>query len=214
MTAPETVTEMRQVIIDAAHACFRERGLRKTTVVDIGRVAGVSRSTIYTYFRDKAAIVEACAESTSYRFYREMAKAMDAGRLLEDKLSLAASFVWRARRHLEPEKYFDEDEVGLLLTKNAGVLLRECVDFVAPYLKAAILTGEIRKDVDVQVAGEVFARLLFSLFSTPSSTLDLDDPEVVRRLVCDHVVRGLPTIDGSIGRAPSRRTRGREETVG
>lgn len=212
MTAPETVTEMRQVIIDAAHACFRERGLRKTTVVDIGRVAGVSRSTIYTYFRDKAAIVEACAESTSYRFYREMAKAMDAGSLLEDKLSLAASFVWRARRHLEPEKYFDEDEVGLLLTKNAGVLLRECVDFVAPYLKAAILTGEIRKDVDVQVAGEVFARLLFSLFSTPSSTLDLEDPEVVRRLVCDHLVRGLAG-DRWIGRAPSRRTRARERTA-
>jgi AcrR family transcriptional regulator len=213
MMAAETGTDMRQVIIDAAHACFREYGLRKTTVVDIGRVAGVSRSTIYSYFRDKAAIVEACAESTSYRFYREMAKAMDAGQSLEDKLSLAASFVWRARRHLEPEKYFDEDEVGLLLTKNAGVLLRECVDFVAPYLKAAILTGEIRKDVDVQVAGEVFARLLFSLFGTPSSTLDLDDPEVVRRLVCDHVVRGLAN-DRWIGRAPSRRTKGREETVG
>jgi hypothetical protein len=121
--------------------------------------------------------------------------------------------VWRARRYLEPEKYFDEDEVALLLTKNAGVLLRECVDFVAPYLKAAILTGEIRKDVDVQVAGEVFARLLFSLFSTPSSTLDLDDLEVVRRLVCDHVVRGLAK-DRWVGRAPPRRTKGREETVG
>ena len=210
MTAAETGTDMRQAIIDAAHACFREYGLRKTTVVDIGRVAGVSRSTIYSYFRDKAAIVEACAENTSHRFYREMAKAMDAGSLLEGKLSLAASFVWRARRFIEPEKYFDEDEVSLLLTKNAGVLLRECVDFVAPYLKAAMLTGEIRKDVDVQVAGEVFARLLFSLFSTPSSTLDLDDPDVVHRLVCDQLVRGLAN-DRWVGRAPARRTSAREE---
>ena len=210
MTAAQSVTDTRQVIIDAAHTCFRECGLRKTTVVDIGRVAGVSRSTIYSYFRDKAEIVEACAENTSYRFYREMAKAMDAGSLLEDKLSLAASFVWRARRYIEPEKYFDEDEVGLLLTKNAGVLLRECVDFVAPYLTAAKLTGEIRKDVDVKIAGEVFARLLFSLFSTPSSTLDLDDPDVVHRLVCDHLVRGLAN-DRWIGRAPARPRSAREE---
>jgi hypothetical protein len=72
------------------------------------------------------------------------------------------------------------------------------------------LTGEIRKDVDVQIAGEVFARLLFSLFSTPSSTLDLDDPDVVHRLVCDHLVRGLAN-DRWIGRAPARSTSAREE---
>lgn len=76
---------------------------------------------------------------------------MDAGNPLEDTLSLAASFSWRARRYIEPEEYFDEDEVSLLLTKNGRVLLRERVNFVAPYIKAAMLTGEIRKDVDVQV---------------------------------------------------------------
>ncbi|BBU21717.1 hypothetical protein AWC32_20190 [Mycobacterium xenopi] len=31
------------------------------TIVDIARAAEVSRSTVYEYFRDKAAIVEACA---------------------------------------------------------------------------------------------------------------------------------------------------------
>ena len=28
--------------------------------------------------------------------------------------------------------YFDADEVSLLLTKNAAVLLRECGEFLAP----------------------------------------------------------------------------------
>lgn len=189
--AQTTPVDTRQTIIDAAHACFHKYGLRKTTIVDISQAADLSRGTIYQYFRDKAAIVEACAENTSQRFYREMAKAMDGGSSLEDKLSLAAVFVSRARRRAEPEKFFDEDEVGLLLTKNAGQLLSECVDFVAPYLAAAKRTGEVRKDLDVQAAGEWFARMLFSLFSTPSSTLDMDDPEVVHRFVCDHVVRGF-----------------------
>jgi AcrR family transcriptional regulator len=185
-----STADSRLAIIDAAHACFRKYGLRKTTIVDIARMAKLSRGTVYQHFPDKAAIVEACAENVSFRFYREMAKAMHHGRSLEDKLSLAAVFVSTARRSVEPEKFFDGDEVGLLLTKNAGVLLRECVDFVAPYLTAAKLTGEVRKDLDVQAAGEWFARMLFSLFSTPSSTLDMDDPEVVRRFVRDHVVRG------------------------
>jgi len=34
-------------------------------------------------------------------------------------------------------------------------------------------------------------RILFSLFSTPSSTLDMDDPEVVADFVRAHVVQGF-----------------------
>lgn len=185
-----TGVDTRQAIIQAAQDCFRQYGMRKTTIVDIGRVAGLSRGTVYQYFRDKAAIVEACAEETSQRFYREMARAMDRGSTLEEKLSLAAVFVSQSRRVLGPEKAFDEDEVSLLLAKDAE-LLRECVEFLAPYLAAGRLTGEVRKDLDVQTAGEWFARILFSLFSTPSSTLDMDDPDVVRTFVRDHVVRGM-----------------------
>ena len=184
-------TDTRELIVESAYACFRKQGLQKATIVDIARTAGVSRSTIYEYFSDKAAIIEACAEHASERFYCEMSKAMDQVGSLEEKLSHAAVFVTQARRAIESGKYFDEDAISLLLTKDAAVLLRECVDFFAPYLSAARLTGEVRKDLDVQAAGEWFARILFSLFSTPSSTLDMDNPSVAAEFVRAHAVRGL-----------------------
>jgi AcrR family transcriptional regulator len=184
-------TDTRELIIEAAYACFAKHGLQKTTIVDVARRANVSRSTIYEYFSDKGAILEACAEHASEQFYREMSKAMDRGSSLEERLSCAAVFVSQARRAIASEKYFDEEAISLLLTKDAGVLLRECVDFLAPYLSAAKLTGEVRKDLDVEAAGEWFARILFSLFSTPSSTRDMDDPEVVAEFVRAHVVRGF-----------------------
>jgi hypothetical protein len=121
-----------------------------------------------------------------------MSTAMDRGSSLEDKLSRAAVFVTQARRVIASEKYFDEDAISMLLTKDAAVFLRECVDFLAPHLAAARLTGEVRKDLDIQSAGEWFARILFALFSTPSSTLDMDDnPDVVAEFVRAHVVRGF-----------------------
>jgi AcrR family transcriptional regulator len=186
-----TATDTRELIIESAMACFGRHGLDKTTVVDIARATGVSRSTVYEYFRDKAEIVEACAERASQKFYREMARAMAKGESLEERLILAAVFVTRARRYVEPEKYFDADEVSLLLTKNAAVLLRESGEFLAPYLNAARLTGEVRKDLDVAAAGEWFARMLFSLFTTPSASLDMDDDEVVAQFVRSHAVRGF-----------------------
>jgi AcrR family transcriptional regulator len=184
-------TDTRELIVESAYACFGKHGLQKATIVDIAKRAGVSRSTIYEYFRDKAAILEACAEHASERFYREMSKAMVRGSSLEDKLSRAAVFVTQARRAIASERYFDEEAVSLLLTKDAAVLLRDCVDFLAPHLAAARLTGEVRKDLDIQSAGEWFARILFSLFSTPSSTLDMDNPDVVADFVRAHLVRGF-----------------------
>ena len=205
MTTQATqATDTRELIVESAYACFRKHGLQKTTIVDIARMAGVSRSTVYEYFSDKGAILEASAEHASEQFYREMCKAMARGNSLEEKLSHAAVFVTQARRAIASEKYFDEDAISLLLTKDAAVLLRECVEFFAPYLSAAKLTGEVRKNLDVEAAGEWFARVLFSLFSTPSSTRDMDNPDVVADFVRAHVVRGFASDRPRSTRGPSR----------
>ena len=205
MTTQATqAADTRELIVASAYACFRKRGLHKTTIVDIAKLAGVSRSTIYEYFSDKGAILEASAEHASEQFYREMSTAMARGNSLEEKLSYAAVFVTQAGRAIASERYFDEDAIGLLLTKDAAVLLHECVEFFAPYLSAAKLTGEVRKDLDVEAAGEWFARILFSLFSTPSSTRDMDNPDVVAGFVRAHVVRGFASDRPRSTRGPSR----------
>ncbi len=187
----QTEIETRDAIVAAALACFRTGGLAKTTIVDIARQARMSRSTFYEYFPDKGAVVEACAEAASQRFYRNMVKVVNRCETLEDQLVGAAVFVVQARRVVEPEKYFDQEEVDLLLTKNAAVLLQECGDFIAPYLVAAKLTGEVRKDLDVTAAGEWFARILFSLFTTPSPYIDTADDQMVAEFVRAFVVRGF-----------------------
>jgi AcrR family transcriptional regulator len=188
-----TAVDTRDVIISAAFACFRTQGLRKTTIVDIARSADVSRSTFYEYFRDKETILEACAEAASERFYRNMTKAIDrqGGTTLEDKLVRAAIFVCQARQVVEPELYFDKDEVNIMMTKNSEVLLRECCEFFAPYFASAKVTGEIRRELDVALATEWYGRMLFSLFTTPSPNFDANDVDAVGEFVRAHVTRGF-----------------------
>lgn len=187
----DVTTDTRTVIVEAALSCFRTQGLRKTSVVDIGRAAGVSRSTIYEYFPDKRAIVDAVSEYASQAFYRGMARQMDRGRSLEGKLANAARTVALARRFIDPDGLFDASEVNVLLNKNAAALLRECGQFFAPYLTAAKLTGEVRRGLEVDAAAEWLARMLFSLFLIPSDGLDIDDGDAVAEFVREHVVRGF-----------------------
>jgi AcrR family transcriptional regulator len=195
----DTAVDTRTVIVEAALSCFRTQGLRKTSVVDIAHAASVSRSTIYEYFPDKRAIVDAASEHASQSFYRGMARAMAAGNSLEDKLANAAVAVTRARRFIAPERLSDAAEVNMLLNRNAAALLGEVGQFLAPYLAAAKLTGEVRRSLDVDAAAEWFARMLFSLFMTPSARLDPNDAAAVTAFVREHVVRGF------VGPGPARR---------
>jgi AcrR family transcriptional regulator len=187
----DTTVDTRTVIVEAALSCFRTQGLRKTSVVDIAHSAGVSRSTIYEYFPDKRAIVDAASEHASQSFYRGMARAMAAADSLEDKFASAAAAVTRARRFIAPERLSDPAEVNTLLNRNAAALLGECGQFLAPYLAAAKRTGEVRRSLDVDAAAEWFARMLFSLFMTPSAKIDPNDAAAVTAFVREHVVRGF-----------------------
>jgi hypothetical protein len=56
----------------------------------------------------------------------------------------------RPRRVIASEKYFGGEAISPLLTKDAAVLLRECVDFLVPHLAAAKVTGEVCKHLDIQ----------------------------------------------------------------
>lgn len=200
----ETTSDTRLAVLDAALRCFRTRGLRKTTIIDIGREAGVSRSTVYEYFPDKRAVIDAASEHASQLFYRGLAVAMDGAGPLEDKLSHAAVSVTKARRFIAPDGLSDAAEVNALLTTNAAALLRECGEFLTPYLVAAKLTGEVRKSLDVEAAAEWFARMLFSLFMTPSERLDLTDADAVADFVRPHVVRGYLDTEPSAFRSHRR----------
>ncbi|WP_366943414.1 helix-turn-helix domain-containing protein [uncultured Williamsia sp.] len=191
--------DMRNTLMGAAFTCFRDRGLAKTTMSDVAREAKVSRSTLYQYFTDKEHLLEACAETAAERFYQRMAQAMDEGKTLRDRLALAAAFVTSALRVVEGQLFYDRDEVNILLTRNSRALLKDCADFIGPYIAAARVTGEVRRDIDVPAASEWFARMLFSLFTTPSPLFDVSDSERTRDFVAQFVVDGF-TPDPSAAR--------------
>jgi AcrR family transcriptional regulator len=56
------VDDKRQRILEAARKRFRHYGVKKTTMQEIARDAGVAVGTLYLYFKDKDDLLVACAE--------------------------------------------------------------------------------------------------------------------------------------------------------
>ncbi|MGH8383330.1 TetR family transcriptional regulator [Pseudomonas sp.] len=59
----EEAQETRAQILEAAEKAFYKRGVARTTLADIAKLAGVTRGAIYWHFNDKAELVEAMLES-------------------------------------------------------------------------------------------------------------------------------------------------------
>lgn len=176
----------RDTIVAAAWTCIQDRGVKRASIAEIARRAGVSRATVYLYFGDRSDLLDAVVAGVSAAIFKRMGQAMACASDLKSQLGLAAAFIARTRQSLHAsQESFDRSKAAVVLADESGEALGRAVAFFDPYVRAAQDRGEIRADLDTRVVSEWFARILFSLYVTPSTVLDLNDPEVASRFVTD-----------------------------
>ncbi|HEX6311825.1 MAG TPA: helix-turn-helix domain-containing protein [Acidimicrobiia bacterium] len=189
-------------IVDAAERCIRRWGIRRISMNDVGREAGVSRGSVYRYFADRDALVQAVLERSSERQIQTAEPMVRRRRTLAAKVAEAAVFI---RSHIDDELSLglrvhpDEAELATLRLARAEQTLDRWIAFWVPYLEDARERGEVRADLEVRPAAEWIMRILVSLVTIPSVTVDLDDPAQVRRYVERHIVRGFGSEGKGVG---------------
>ena len=163
--------DKRQRIIKAARERFRYYGVKKTTMQEIARDAGVAVGTLYLYFRDKDDLLVACAEEYVVRHRRQaeaiLASDAPAGdklrRYVLDRFRAAeatrtgyghAAELTREVLRVRPERRLDEG--------------RMMAEYFARLLRLGVETGEFHTD-DPERDARV---LLFSLAFLFPSALD------------------------------------------
>jgi AcrR family transcriptional regulator len=188
VTAPSTADR----ILDAAEQCIRRYGLRRVSMGDVARAAGVSRGSVYNHFQDRDALVDAVLEHAADRFVAQSETWVRRRRTLAGQVGEAAAFI-RAHRDdpLLTITAGEESLLASLLTARIDGLVARWVAFWQPYLADAEQRGEVRRGLDRRAAAEWIVRLMLSLVVMPSTVVDLDDPDAVRGYVQEYVVRGL-----------------------
>lgn len=188
----EESTGTRQLILDAAARCVRRYGLRRTTMEEVARLAGVSRGTVHRYFRDKDTLVREVLSHADSQMVREITAAMDPQPTLRDQIvALALQIRTYDEEALLELRDTEPEVVAVMLTSGAGPMLGRWVDVLAPYVEAAVDRGEVRADLDVRRASEWIMRMILSLVTTPSVTFDRTAPDDLRAFLTDHLIVGL-----------------------
>ncbi len=67
VAAADESSEVQRRLLDAAEACFAQFGLRKTTMEDVARSAGMSRATVYRHFENRDDLLMSVVEREAHR---------------------------------------------------------------------------------------------------------------------------------------------------
>ena len=183
-------------ILCAAEACVRRWGLRRVSMSDVAAEAGVSRGSVYRYFADRDALVQAVLERVALARVAEAEPAVARQPTLAAKVAEAAVAVRNLaedERRLGLHEHPGEPELATLQLAASPAMFGHWIDFWIPFLEAARADGEVRAHLDLRQAAEWIMRILISLVTVPSATIDLDDPAQVRRFIEHHLVRGFRT---------------------
>jgi AcrR family transcriptional regulator len=172
-------------IVIAALDEFAEHGIRRTSMEDVARRAGVSRMTVFRRFESKQGLVEVVIAREVRRGMEELDLLWEGAETLEDRLVEGFAF---AGRYVRDHPLFDgilrrEPETLLPpLTIDGGPVLDLYRSLIADRLQAEVDSGHaVTSDVDG--VAEVIARLAISLLLTREGDITLDDPDSIVRLV-------------------------------
>jgi AcrR family transcriptional regulator len=177
-------------LVDAAVACIARWGLRKTSLDDIAREAGVSRATVYRVFPGgKERVVDVVLCHMIGRFFHDLDAELRSAATLEDLLTAGTGALLREAADNTVLASLIEHEPELILPHFAFHQLDQVLDVAEavarPHLER-FLPAE-----DVRPAAELLARVVLTFAFRPVPWVDPHDPASVRRLVRKYLVPAL-----------------------
>ncbi|MFM8303897.1 MAG: TetR/AcrR family transcriptional regulator [Actinomycetota bacterium] len=198
--------DARERVLGAAYECVARFGFAKTTMADVGRAAGLSRATVYRLFpggRDE--LFAAMVAWEMDRFFARMAAAVgDAGdfaAVVEGALVFAHREI-RAHAALQQVLATEPDRLLRFMTQQDARIRDAVVAYLRPRLDAEVAAGRVRPGIDLDDAARFVATMGLSLMSTPGR-VDLEDPDVVHRLVRGELLGGILRAPGAAPSGPA-----------
>lgn len=169
------------VLLDAASRRFVAVGIAKTTMEEIAREAGAGKATLYRYFPNKTAVVDALLERESDRFAHRLRQTIDERGGAIDRVEAAfVEALMFLRTHPVLDKSLREEPELVLpyLTARSGAIAASVMGVFVEVIAEGVASGELRP-VRTDWAAETLFRLVMSFVTLPTLGVRLDDPRQV-----------------------------------
>lgn len=181
-------------ILEAAVATFENLGIRRATMDDIARAAGLGRATVYRRFPQKGDLVRAALLFELRRFLAELDRRIAGAPTVRDRL--VEGFVagmTGVRNHPLLGRLLATEQGDVLpyLTVDGGPIIAVARAYLAEHIRAGVAAGEFAAGDPDQLA-EILVRIAHSMVLTPAGVLPVADDEPTRTFARTQLTALLP----------------------
>lgn len=167
---PSDDSEARERLLRAAEACYARYGPRRTKMTDIAREAGVHRTTVYSYFPSREAVLAACFVRGVAEVVAAANPCFETDEPFQERL-VKALLVGLAAARSSPAMTMLIDQDELAQTQRAAeaseIWRNDIQAHFAQRFAAAAASGEVRTDVHPNTLAHWVTRICFSLIAEP-----------------------------------------------
>jgi AcrR family transcriptional regulator len=185
--SPQPSDKLQKQLVEAAVACFKDYGIRKTSLTDVAQRAGVSRTSTYRAFQDKHGLVAAVVHVEAEAFVDALDESVDWSAPLPDALASAVSFsldYLQNHELLQRLITLEPDQLTTIVINKPGET--SLVEMLLPaVVERFVRTHTEVLRVPVDQAAEWLIRMTISMLMNPVTRLP--DP----RRVAELLVQGL-----------------------
>jgi AcrR family transcriptional regulator len=189
-TQPTDVSPGVEEVLDAALAQFEDLGIRRSTIEDIARRAGIDRVTVYRRVGSKEAVAQVVIAREVHRLMEEVSSACATLPTFEERIAVGfATAIQHVRKNTLYNRLvaLEPDTVLPHLTTDASPLLAIGVSATVSLLDQAQRDGVLAELRDPQAVAEVLVRVVHSFVLTPRSVLKLQTDAELSAFAREHL---------------------------
>jgi AcrR family transcriptional regulator len=190
----EDVDPTTDRILDAAYRELLDFGIRRVSVDNIAKKAGIARITIYRRFANRDDLLAAVAVREGRRIFDRIDAVIADETKLDDQLVEGFVAIFHAVRNhpLVKRTLAREPDVAVsFLTAQGGTIIGVARDYLAAHLAGAQRKRQLPA-FDARPVAELIVRLAASFVLTPESCIPMKTDDDARAFARTHLVPMIP----------------------
>jgi AcrR family transcriptional regulator len=189
-TLAEDVDPGVEQVLDAALAQFEDLGIRRSTIEDIARRAGIDRVTVYRRVGSKDDVIQAVITREARKLIDHVTSTTAPLETLEDRIATGfATAIVQVRTNALFNRMLalEGDTVLPRLTTHAAPLLTIGIAAAVMLLEQAQTDRLLDPIADPHAVAEILVRLVLSFILTPQGTVKLQNTAELEAFARAHV---------------------------
>lgn len=188
---------MEDRILDTARTLFFRNGIKSITMDDIATEQGISKKTIYQYYKDKNALVSALTRNQMECQHQDMCHIREESKNAIQELLESMKYMGQIFTKINPAMFYDLRKYHpLAWNQFRSFKEKELAGFIEENLRKGMKQGLYRKNLKIRILARLRLEEIELAFDPKAYPPEQFNILEVQLTIMEHFLQGVVTLKG------------------